>query len=151
MKCEEAGELIFEADLEELGMGGDSPLTGHLRECGECRQAAEVILGTESAFAAAFDSLAPGRSFEESVVTAISAVPGSSRRRLRALPILLPLAAAAALFLLIFPLWNREVGVVRDPFVPALLAEAPALRTPSERSAMILDSGDPDYQIIWLF
>ena len=151
MKCEEARERIFEADLEELGMGGNSPLTEHLRECRECRQAAEVILGTESAFAAAFDSLAPGKSFEESVVTAISSVPGSSRKRFRALPVLLPLAAAAALILLIFPLWNDEVGMVRDPLVPALLAEAPAVRTPSERSAMILDSGDPDYQIIWLF
>ena len=151
MTCEEARELIFEADLEELAMGRDTPLAGHLRECGECRQAAEVILGTESAFADAFDSLTPGRSFEETVVNAISTAPGGPRRRFRALPVLLPVAAAAALFLLLFPLWTGEMGMVRDPLVPAVMAEAPALRAPSEGSAMILDSGDPDYQIIWLF
>jgi len=151
MKCDEAGELIFEADLEELEPGIETPLAGHLRECGECRQAARAILGAESAFAAAFDALTPGRSFEESVVTAITAIPGASRRRLRALPVLLPLATAAAILLLLFPLWNREAGIVRDPVIPVLMAEAPALRTPSERSAMIIDSGDPDYQIIWLF
>jgi hypothetical protein len=66
-------------------------------------------------------------------------------------PVLLPLAAAAVLFLLIFPLWNGEVEIVRDPFVPAIMAEAPEVRAPAEGSAMIIDSGDPDYQIIWLF
>jgi hypothetical protein len=151
MRCEEARELICEADLAELKMETDSPLSEHLRECSGCRRAADVILGTESAFAAAFDALTPGKSFEESVVTAVSTATLSSRKRSRVFPVLLPLAAAAVLLLLIFPLWNGEVEIVRDPLVPAIMAEAPEVRAPAEGSAMIIDSGDPDYQIIWLF
>jgi len=151
MNCEEARDLMFEADLTDLKMETDTPLSEHLRVCEECRNSAEIILGTESEFADAFDSLKPGRSFEEVVVTALSAPAESSRKRIRVLPALLPLAAAAALFFFIIPLWNGEVKMPRDPVLPILAAELPAVVAPVTKTAMILDSGDPDYQIIWLF
>lgn len=151
MNCEESRQLIFEADLADLRMETGSHLSEHLRECAECRKTVEIILGTESTFSAALDALKPGRSFEEAVVTVLSETAEGGRRRIHLLPILLPLAAAAALFFIIFPLWNSEVGVPRDPVFPLLIAETPAVKAPAEKTAMILDSGDTDYQIIWLF
>ncbi len=151
MNCEEARELMLEADLTDLKMETGTSLSEHLRGCRKCRSSAEIILGTESTFAAALDSLKPARSFEEAVVTTLSAPVESGRKRIRTLPILLPLAAAAVLFFFIFPLWNGEVEIPRDPVLPVLAVELPAVAAPVERTAMILDSGDPDYQIIWLF
>ncbi|MFC1628747.1 hypothetical protein ACFL3H_06495 [Gemmatimonadota bacterium] len=151
MNCEEARDLMFEADLTDLKMETDTPLSEHLRVCEECRNSAEIILGTESTFATALDSLDPARSFEEAVVIALSVPDESGRKRIRLLPVLLPLAAAAAFFFFIFPLWNSHVGSEHELIVPILTAEMPAVKAPTEKTAMILNSGDPDYQIIWLF
>ena len=151
MNCDEARESMLEADLTDLEEEHTSPLSEHLQECEACRRLADLILETESSFASALDSLRPGRSFEETVVAAVSAPAGGARRRFRALPVLLPVAAAAAIFLLLVLPWQPEVGVPREPVVPGILAEIPQLSTPVEKTAMIIDAGDPDYQIIWLF
>ncbi|MFC1545657.1 hypothetical protein ACFL44_03105 [Gemmatimonadota bacterium] len=151
MNCEDARDLILEADLTDLKMDTETPLSEHLRSCEQCRKSAEIILGTETTFAAAFDSLKSTRSFEEVIVTALSESAGNSRKRMRVLPVLIPLAAAAALIFLLIPLWTSDVGQRSDPVIPIITTEMPAVKAPAEQTAMILDSGDPDYQIIWLF
>jgi len=151
MDCAEARERLLEADLEELRTEGGSPLAMHLMGCTDCRKAAEAIAGAESAIASVLERQQPASRFAEAVDTASRSVEISGRSRKRWFPLLLPLAAAAALFILLLPLFDRKVESPIEIVVPELQAELPAVKAPPGKSAMILDTGSPDFQIIWLF
>ncbi len=156
MRCTEARELLLTAEPDELRGEGDSTLAGHLRTCPACRRLATAILESEAALAADLDALAAGRSADVTgaLLRSIEAagLGRSRKRRPLLIPFLLPLAAAALLAVLLLP--SRSHRDSREELaLPAAFAsaEAPALSTPPGRTALILDTDDPDYQIIWFF
>lgn len=151
MNCAEVRELLLESDLSDLTTGEDTPLSRHLQGCPECRSLAQAVVDAASALGAVLDPQEPETLFEEAVVHAVTAGRKERHPRLRALPVLIPLAAVAALFILLVPLLFRQEPYPVEFRVPEVTAELPALKAPPGKTAMILDSGDPDYQIIWLF
>ena len=151
MNCEEVRELLLESDLSDLTTEKDTPLSRHLQECAECRSLARAVVDAASALGSVLDAQEPEIRFEEAIVHAFSAGKKERSPRLRALPVLLPLAAVAALFILLVPILFRQEPIPVEFMVPEVTAELPALKAPPGKTAMILDSGDPDYQIIWLF
>jgi len=153
MNCAEARELLLESELADLRMEGGSPLAEHLMACPSCQELARSVVEMESALASALGSREPDLAFEEAVVAA--ATPEkfrrSHRRRLRVLPALVPLAAAAVLVLLLLPRSGTRDEFPGRVLTPAMAAELPAVEAPPGKTAMILDTGNPDVQIIWLF
>jgi hypothetical protein len=92
VECDLAREAMLECEPEELeGLGG-SPLAEHIRECDRCRRVGRVLLAELGALDAALDSTA--------AEAAEPAGPRAGVRRLR-WRVLLPLAAAAALALVV--------------------------------------------------
>lgn len=151
MNCDEARELLLESDPEELRIESDTLLSSHLRECSSCRKLASSILNTQSDLAVTLSSQMPALEFEEAMTRAVVDMQTGSTRRLRILPFLLPVAAAAALFLLLLPLWSQGPEPPVEMLQVERVAEYPAVKAPPGKTALILDSGRQDMQIIWLF
>lgn len=192
-ECRAARERMLEADPSTLGGHGESELARHLRRCDACRQAGAAILAAHRALADVLERAASRVGLERAVALAergravggaedeastpargarrrIGGLPGGqgARRRWprRLLP-LVPLAAAAALAILLI---GRGAGP--RPGTPgtssgahapaggaAVLAERPrtagedggfALRVPEGGHAIVFATRDPRITVVWL-
>ena len=151
MDCSEVRELLLECDITDLQVEGNPPLGDHLQDCPGCREIADEIMTAESALNSFVGSRGPSRSFEEVAAALVSHDRKRPRQFFRPLPLILSTAAAALLLVVVMPMFNRNVDspIVRE--LPELSVEFPMIKAPPDMTALILDSGNPDYQIIWLF
>jgi len=151
MECGEVRELLLECDITDLQGEGDPLLGDHLHDCPDCRRIADEMIAAESALNSFLGSRGPSRSFEE----VSAALVTDDRKRphpfFRPLPLILSTAAAALLLVVAIPMFNRILNLPIVQELPELRVELPVVEAPPDMTALILDSGNPDYQIIWLF
>jgi len=144
MTCMEARAALLEADLEELRGTADTPLALHLRDCADCRAAAERVLRVEGALGWRLAALAPRRG--------IARAPATPRRR-RPWRWAVPLAAAAGVGALLL--------VVTRPPEPRPVEGRPAdvaqetggvsVRAPAGRNVAVFQTDNPDIVVIWFY
>lgn len=146
-RCEEARDLLLEADVEALLGEGPSELAAHVRECEACAELGQRILDAQTALSGALAEMADavavaadprrartgavappaGRGVAEEAGDVGPRVVGfpsgaeAVRKRLRVWRVALPLAAAAVVGLALLHLpGSTGTGV---PFVPPELAQ----------------------------
>lgn len=130
MTCDEARELLLEADLSELRGEGDSPLALHVTSCTACRAAANHLLAQTAALHAA-----------------VQQEPAERRRSTwrRAVPV--GLAAAAAVAVLLVP---RDQP--RNPPLAVARPEQPRSGVNVvARNAAVLQTRNPKITVVWYF
>jgi len=151
MECGEVRELLLECAITDLYGKGYPSLRDHLQDCPDCQRIADEMIAAESALNSFLGSRGPSRSFEEVAAALVSHHRKRSPRFFRPLPLILSTAAAALLLVVVMPMFNRNVDspIVRE--LPELRVELPVVKAPPDMTALIMDSGNPDYQIIWLF
>lgn len=137
MDCTLARDAMLEAELEELRGSGDTALADHLRACPPCRATAERIL---AGYAALDASLAAERPRPR--------LP----RSLRWLEIAVPLAAAAALVLLV----AQPRGTSPAPTAPSAASAVPAapapplVSAPGAHDVTVMQTDDPNIVVVWI-
>ena len=152
LTCAEVQDLLLEADLPQLsGEGGDA-LADHLRTCGRCQETAWAILEGERDLGGILEALVPAPDLDALLAMAAGDVGGANavlrRRFRRAIPPLIPLAAAAALVALFL---GREPSLPGEP--PSLAPTPPGLglEVPEGRDVAVLATGNPDITVLWFF
>lgn len=178
MRCETALERMLEAEPAELRGEVDTEMARHIAGCARCGAVAAAMLAEANALDAALgeyaaalagttdaDRTAAARVAADAALTAIGpengeeTLPGrgpvSSRSRGRrwTRAAWLPLAAAAALAGVLvlgrgpgpFP---TSVPTLPDPRPPA---PAVSVRPPADRGTAIMETGNPDITIVWLY
>ncbi len=144
MTCDEARDLLLEAEPEALRGTGTSALALHLAGCAECRAMAVRVLAQQAALDRALTAMAEAR-------LAAPARPARRRWRLATWG----LAAAAGLAALLLARPDRPDGDGRLA-APPRLASAPAAvdvdvsATPG-RNAVVMKTADPTITIVWFF
>lgn len=165
--CVPFRERMLEADPEELRGEGDGPLARHLRACPACARVASVLL-EETGRLDAFLAAAPALDVEAVLAkagiesgrgpgTAGASSPRSSgprfAPRMRRFPtrrLWIPVAAAAALALLLFR--SSTVHVPPTSVAAAVHAPAPPVVEPTAgQDAAIIKTDDPEITVVWLF
>jgi anti-sigma factor RsiW len=146
-ECREVQELLLEAAPEALRGLGSSEVARHVRTCRGCAAAAERILDGTAELRGALAALAPATS----PASHVARFP----RRVRGLRTLLPLAAAAAVLLVLF---GREPGgpFVRaddTPFhVPVVrVPERPVVNATGAGAVAVIRTIDPAITVVWTF
>jgi hypothetical protein len=149
MNCDEARRALLEADPAELRGTGTGALALHLRDCASCRADAERILEGTAALNTAIGQAAAARP-----------APGvpALRRRARAARtrLLVPLAAAAALAVLLLSGDVMDALRSGDDARPVMVQRPDALRTPSVNAAggrgvAVMRTANPDITVVWTF
>jgi len=128
MNCDEARELLLEAELVELRGEGDSPLARHVTACAGCRAMAAHILSQTAALHAALERR-----------------PAAKRRFAwrRAVPV--GLAAAAALALLLVPR-TKETRVL-----PAAAVAPHEGVVATASNVAVIQTQNPKITVVWYF
>ncbi len=140
MNCQPWLDQMLEAEPEELRGRGESPLAGHIRSCEACRTRAALLVRSAELL-------------DRSLAAEAASPPLPRRSRLHhygAIRVVLPLAAAAVLALVFFAPDRR-----RMPIPAASVAEAPpavpSVTPPPGHSAAVMQTGNPDIVIVWLY
>ncbi len=166
MRCSEARRALLEADLYVLRGEGPTPLAIHIRRCPECRARADALLGGEYALGEALAGAVPApdpdtiirlaREEEAALPSRLDVSPPSPPRGWRPTGLgpgaaLWSLAAAAALSALFF------FGTDRTPSLPGnqiVLEPEPRglnVEVPKNQRVAVLQTGNPDISVLWLF
>lgn len=137
MSCEQARDLMLEADLDELRGTGDSPLARHVRNCGECAGFANRILESYGKMDNGLVSIHAAQ---------LDIVPIRKRRSLGWMSA--PVAAAAVIALLVIARQNDPLpnvnGVARLMF-----SDAPIVAPRAGQQAMVIQK--KEMTIVWLY
>lgn len=143
MTCLEARAALLEAELEELRGTADTPLALHLRDCTDCRAAAERILRLEGALGRRLAARAPRRR--------IARAPVAPRRH-RPWRWAAPLAAAAGIVALVV---TRAPEPRPEDHGPPDLAThevgGVSVRAPAGRNVAVFQTDNPDIVVIWFY
>jgi hypothetical protein len=152
MSCAEARDGLLEADLPQLSGDGGDALANHLRTCGRCQEIAQAILEGERDLGGILEALVPAPDLDALLAMAAGDVGGANsvlrRRFRRAIPPLIPLAAAAVLVALFF---GREPSLPGEPVFPAPTSPGLGLEVPEGRDVAVLATGNPDITVLWFF
>lgn len=144
MTCLDARAALLEADLEELRGTADTPLALHLRDCPDCRAAAERIVRVEDAMGRRLGALAPRRG--------IARAPAAAPRRRRPWRWAAPLAAAAGIVALVV---TRAPEPRPEDHGPPDLAThevgGVSVRAPAGRNVAVFQTDNPDIVVIWFY
>ena len=133
--CATARELMLEAEIEEL-RSSDSTLGRHIASCADCETRVRAILRGYEDLDAGLATLAPSRT---------NVIP-MRRRWQRWAP--LPLAAAAAIALLLMP---QQEKPVKEPTLLArlMLVEDPVVTPPEGKQVIVMEKND--LTVVWLY
>lgn len=157
MTCEEALDLILEADPQSLEGRRDSPLAEHLGMCTRCQSTANVILEEEAQLSKAMtreaprvDSLAILAAAEKRRVTPIGTPFLPPRWRIRSRNLAMAgLASAAAVIALLL---GKNPSLPGPEYsVPQVARTGLDLQVPDGRTAAVLETNNPDITVLWLF
>lgn len=151
MKCEDAVELILEADPPDLRGEGEGILPRHLRGCEKCRALARVVLEEERVLALKMVEEVPAPDLDRVLARGLASEPavlwrpkGKLRRAGFAI---IPLAAAALV----------SVFLRSEPTLPGPTYSSPeptvalGLEVPEGRNAAVLQTKNPEITVLWFF
>jgi hypothetical protein len=142
MSCNKIREAMLEAELDELRGIGENDVAMHIRECAECRAAAEILVQ-------GFENLSQSLATLRPRVPDASVVPMRRKpRKLAWLP--LPLAAAAVLALLMIPRFEGEDELPRIDAIAAMMFRSqPIASPPPGQQVMVIEKNE--MTIVWLY
>lgn len=143
MNCSDWQDVMLEAEPAELSGEGESALAKHLRSCAVCRAQADLLLRAMTEL----DQDLAAEAARDQVRRL-----GRPERLRRAALVAVPLAAAAAIALLLLGPFRagRGPGLVRIPPVPTVAA-VPVVTPPPGRNAAVIQTDNPDIVIVWLY
>jgi len=146
MTCIEARAALVEADPQELHGAADTPLAEHLRDCADCRAAAERIVLVENAMGRRLAALAPRRGLARARAT-----PPPKRRPWRwAVPLAAAAGVGALLLLVPRPPESRPAADSR-PSTLVREAGGVSVRAPAGRNVAVFETADSGIVVIWFF
>lgn len=160
MLCRDALRIMLEAEPRDLRGDGESAVAAHVRECADCRMAADALLAGEESLAETLRGQAPpldvksllerARSDDEESVEIPFPGPGRRTWRSAAWMSVVPLAAAAATT---FLLLTRNGGIppVTPVSEPAVITTAQVLEAPEGRNVAVLETQNPAIAVVWFF
>lgn len=149
LNCAEARERLLVADPEELRDRSRTTLGRHLAGCEPCAARAASILRGQRDLDDALSRI---------VAEATSGAPDISPRRRRLLTprVALPLAAAAAVLLMIAGerwAWGGDDAELPTPEQVAATQREPIpfVTPPEDRNVAVFDTGNPRITVVWMF
>lgn len=155
MNCREARAGILEGDPSTLAGQSADPLALHIQGCPQCRDAAAVVLQGQAALGAALEASVPDPDLDAALEWATAGRPGAQeirRGRIRSGRwwkwASLPLAAAAAALVLLFP---GDPSIPGDTDGSARVAEGLELEVPEGTNVAVLETNNPDITVLWFF
>ncbi len=150
MNCEIALDRMLEAEPAELRGELDTDLARHLSQCARCHAVAEEIVAGEARLASGLRALQPSREVD-AVVRRVKARPRFARQVIRSKIRLVPLAAAAALALLLFRAdRSREFdGTVTPTALPS--AGPPAVQVSPNTNFVLMKTDNPKITVLWFY
>lgn len=171
MTCAEARVALLTAEIQELQGHGNAPLARHLAECAPCREAATAILRDEACLAGALASIVPEPDLERVLALALGGgkeagggsaehpqptgglpfpprTPARPRRVSLGTLTLASLAAAAGLAALLL---GRTPPFPGPSYTPPGRPTGLGVETPLGQNVAVLETGDPDITVLWLF
>lgn len=156
MKCIEVRLALLEGELATLTEEGEGPVAEHLRGCPGCQARAEAILQGEALLASELEKGVPRTDLDRIMEMAEMGEEGVLPFPARALRwatggprvALLPVAAAAAVAILFLgkPPALSGPDFTHEPVSPGLAVEAP-----EGHSVAVLETGNPNIKVVWLF
>jgi len=161
MTCDEARELLLEAEPGELEGTGGSPLSLHLAACGRCAAAAARIVQATRALDAHL-AAPPDEEAVDAVLAALgragprpvaSVVDLRAPRWRRAAWGSLAMAAAATglLFVARLPAPINEGANEAAPSVAAAVPPPPLIEASSAATVAVIETDNPDITVLWFF
>ena len=150
MNCEMALEQMLESDMEDLTGESGTDLAGHVVTCERCQAVASEIVEGQRRLADSLRAMESGRAVD-TVLGEVRAQATRRSRRTRAFGVLVPLAAAAALALLVT---SDRSGMVPASPVVTESAKAPPralVRLPPTTNAMVLKTDNPKITVVWFY
>jgi predicted anti-sigma-YlaC factor YlaD len=146
MNCSTAREWMLEADPAELDAGPEGSLAGHLRQCTECRAAADRLLSGMAVLDREL-AVAPARPVE-------AALARLRHHRPLPPPRVVPWAAAAAAILaavLVFGPWHERAPLSDFKPVAGLPSPAPVVEDAGGASVAMFATTNPRITVVWLY
>jgi anti-sigma factor RsiW len=150
VNCELAFERMLEADPEELAGQGDSELAAHVKQCSRCGAVAAEILAGQELLASGLRQLRVDGTVEE-LLPEVRRVAATPRRRLLT-RVALPLAAAAALALLVVG-DRSEILPSAESATPIAQAPRPeqSVRLAPNTNAVVFKTSNPKITVVWFY
>lgn len=143
MKCDDARQRLLEAELDDLDALEGSALGRHLSDCDECAAAARAIREQERALGELLAGTR-GRGPDETLATL------RRTRPTRSWWAMLAGGTAVAAALSLYLVGSRE-RLDPEPASPRSARVTPApMEVDSDRSFVVLSTGDPDVTLVWL-
>lgn len=151
MNCDLALERMLEANPEELAGRGDSELAVHVAECARCGAVAAELLAGQEALAVGLRSL-EGERDVEAVLGKVRRAARRRRRRRLVSRVAVPLAAAAALTLLVVGDRGRRVEPKASlPVVARASRPEQAVRLAPNTNAVVFETSNPKITVVWFY
>ena len=150
MNCENARDLLLEADLTELRGEGGGALVQHLHHCSTCQSQARRILDQTAALAAGLERVTPPTP-AHGLTRLRRPVPGARTRRWA---IAVPLALAAGLAVLLLGRRQADHPPASGVAIPDHMAPAPAsldVRMPPGQTFTVFQTDNPGIVVVWSF
>ena len=150
MNCDLAFEHMLEADPVELAGQDDSELAAHVAQCSRCAAVAAEILAGQEALAQGIRQLQAEGSVED-LLPGVRRAAATPRRRWLT-RVALPLAAAAALALLIV----GDRSTVPPPESTLQIADAlprpeQSVRLAPNTNAIVFKTSNPKITVLWFY
>jgi anti-sigma factor RsiW len=150
VNCELAFERMLEAGPEELGGRLDSELAAHITQCNRCGAVAAEILAGQEALAQGIRRIQSEGKVEE-LLAGVRRAAATARRRL-VTRVALPLAAAAALAMLIIgdrstvPPSESAVQIAQTTPRPEQ-----SVRLEPNTNAILFKTSNPKITVVWFY
>ena len=154
VNCEMALEQMLESDVEDLTGESGTDLAAHIAACERCQAVASEIVDGQRRLADSLRAMESGRRVD-AVLDEVRSQATRRRRRARVFGALVPLAAAAALALLITSDRSGTVPPPSDAVVSESATAVPPPRTmvrlPPATNAMVLKTDNPTITVVWFY
>lgn len=152
LDCRTASELLLTADPAELRGAGATDLARHVRTCAGCRARARLIVGEQARLDQLLSQVTARATLWSGAATPVARATTAPSRRQTLRHVVLPLAAAAALFLVVRQTAERAQGPLPPiSLPPARVAEVPVVNAPAERNVAVMRTSNPNITVIWYY
>lgn len=150
VNCEMALDQMLESDVEDLTGESGTELAAHIVACERCQAVASEIVEGQRRLADSLRAMEAVRTVDV-VLDEVRSQATRRRRRARAFGVLVPLAAAAALALLVTS--DRSGTVPSDAVIPEIAIAVPPtlVRLPPATNAILLKTDNPKITVVWFY
>ena len=150
VNCEMALDQMLESDVEDLTGESGTELAAHIVACERCQAVASEIVEGQRRLADSLRAMEAVRTVDV-VLDEVRSQATRRRRRARAFGVLVPLAAAAALALLVTS--DPSGTVPSDAVIPEIAIAVPPtlVRLPPATNAILLKTDNPKITVVWFY